>query len=98
MVIKQGEELTAHDKLVAEHTEKEYGSGRLNNVQVKSRHKVLVYKEDKKVKEEWFFKITFTHHDKHYLSFVSPAPDEKHKLGFYQFSFFPKGYEPFIAF
>lgn len=94
VVIKKGEKITSNDKLLVKQIKREYSSsGRLKDVQVKSKHKVLLYKDNEKVKEDWFFKVVFAADGRKILSFVSPKQDANDK-----FNFFTKGYEQFLNF
>ncbi|WP_409251703.1 hypothetical protein V1502_16405 [Bacillus sp. SCS-153A] len=94
VVIKQGEEITDNPKSLVEQINSKYSlAKKLMDVRVISKHKIQVYKNNEKVKEEWFYKVTFAHGDDDYLSFISPAEDVNDR-----FNFFTKGYEQFLNF
>lgn len=94
VVIKKGEEITDNPKLLVEQIKSKYIlSEGLKDVQVISKHKIEVYKNKEKVKEEWFYKVTYAYDDENHLSFISPAQDLNDK-----FNFFTKGYEQFLNF
>jgi hypothetical protein len=94
VVIKEGDAITQDDQVLVEKM-KNHGvsENQMKNIQVKSKHKILVYKNGETVIEDWVFKVTYSYQDESYLSFVSPKQDE-----IYKFNFFTKGYKQFLMF
>lgn len=91
VVIKKGEVITDNPKLLLEQIKSKYTlSDGLKDVQVISKHKIQAYKNKEKVKEEWFYKVTYAYDND---NFLSPAQDVNDR-----FNFFTKGYEQFLNF
>lgn len=96
VVINPAEEITENDQKLVKEIQISLGieiSFGIESYNIKSKHKVIVYKNGEKVIEDWFFKITSTYNDYKYLSFVSPKQDNILFL-----NFFTKGYETFRDF
>lgn len=90
VIIKPAEKITEEDQELVEKIQEDITTDSYN---IKSRHKVIVYKNGKKVSEEFCLKIIFTYVESNHLSFVSLKEDDV-----YYFNFFTKGYNNFLDF
>jgi len=89
VIIKPAEKITEDQQLV----DKIQEDMTIDSYNIKSKHKVIVYKNGNKVSEELCLKIIFTYDESNHLSFVSLKEDDV-----YYFNFFRKGYDNFLDF
>lgn len=95
VVIKEGEHLTDEDEqaLVQVNAKEAVHTGYLDDFQVRSKHRMIVYKNNKKIEENWIFKVTYKYDGDYFLSFLLPEDTDEDR-----FNFFTEGYEQFQQF
>lgn len=94
-VIEKGTALTEADgPAIAELTAKEpFQNDYVGDFQVLSKHKVTVFKNEEKIQEHWFFKVTYQYDGEYFLTFVLSEPAIENR-----FNFFAEGYEQLLQF
>jgi|GEM_PF-4409965 len=65
----------------------------VGDLEIISKHRMTVYKNNEKVEENWLFKITYKYDEEYFLTFILPENIEEGK-----FNFFAEGYEQFLQF
>lgn len=90
VMIKPAEKITEDDQQLMEKIQEDMT---IDSYKIKSKHKLILYKNGKKVSEELCFKIIFTYAESNHLSFVSLRENDV-----YYFNFLTKGYDKFLDF
>ena len=94
-VIEKGTALTDADEPAIEQLEvkETFQNESVDDIQVLSKHRVSVYKNEEKTEEHWFYKVTYEYDGEYFLTFVLPEPAIDNR-----FNFFAEGYEQFLQF
>ncbi|WP_422122302.1 hypothetical protein DHX103_10860 [Planococcus sp. X10-3] len=95
VVIDGGVEITGEDEqaIIRIQAEEEFLDAYTDDLQLISKHRMRVYKNDEKVMEDWLFKITYKYGEDYFLTFFLPET-----VGEDRFNFFTEGYETFLEF
>lgn len=95
VVIERGVELTGEDEQAINQirAREAFQDSSSHDLQVISKHRMTVYKNNEKTEENWLFKITYKYDGQYLLTFMLPETVEEDR-----FNFFTKGYEQFLQF
>lgn len=95
VVIDKGLELTEEDEEAINQIRAQEGfrDGYPEELQVLSKHRMRVYKDDEQVIEDWLYKITYKNDGDSFLTFMLPENDGQDR-----FNFFTSGYDQFLQF
>lgn len=95
VVIEEGAEMTAEDEPAIEQIKAREGfnDGYTNELQVLSKHRMAVHRDNEEIESTWLYKITYKYEGSYFLTFLLPE-----KTGGDRFNFFTEGYEQFREF
>lgn len=95
VVIEEGVELKAEDDPAIEKIKarERFQDGYTDELQVLSKHRMTVYKDNEEIESTWLYKITCKYEGSYFLTFLLPE-----KTGEDRFNFFTEGYEQFREF
>lgn len=95
VIIEEGLELTDDDGQYINQIQAkdELRNDYIGDLEVISKHRMTVYKNNEKVEENWLFKITYKYDEDYFLTFLLPENIEEGR-----FNFFTEGYERFLQF
>lgn len=95
VVIGEGADLTGEDEEAISQikAERALQEDYVGDLQIISKHRMTVYKDDEKIEENWLYKITYLYEGQPYLTFMLPVNEGENR-----FNFFTEGYEQFLQF